>query len=517
MRISLCMIVKNEENNIINCLDRAIEYVDETIIVDTGSTDRTLNLLDEHYSNKSNIEIIKYKWENDFSKARNEALKYCTGDWILVLDADERVFMNRLKLETFLKNKSDKTFIIPIYNILSQNDISVTSTMVRLYRNNNPSYFGTIHEQLKIDNKMIEAERLDGNICKIIHYGYCDYVFGEKNKHKRNMDLIMDNIKENPDDPFHWYNKGAMEMIQGNYSIAIDDFLKSHSLTNNIRRDFHSQLLIGILMCLINNKEFENAIDFANKISEDIIMKDLPDVHYLCGISYANTKKYDLAISKYKKAIEVGEYEKGTSKFGAGSFLPKMEWSKILYSQDKKDLAIQKLKEAIIDKNNVNRIGLNALKQLLIEENKFSELEEIENLFENRNENNKGLENTDLIIYSSEIKKNIALLIEEGSIKEARELIKEYESIINNDLDILSMQGIIFMIEGDFPSAEYILRKGYDINDNYFDILYNLTYLYSTTNDIKLAKKYYRLALKNANEKDMNALQILVKDNSFLL
>ena len=505
LNISLCMIVKNEENNIINCLDRAIEYVDETIIVDTGSTDKTLKLLYEHYSNKSNVKIIEYKWENDFSKARNETLKYCTGDWILVLDADERIFMDRSKLEAVLEKGADKTFVIPIYNVLSQDDISVTSTMVRLYKNNNPSYFGTIHEQLKIDNKMLECEIIDSNVCKIIHYGYCDYVFKQKNKNKRNMDLIMDNIKKDPEDPFHWYNKGAMEMIQGNYDIAIDDFLKSYRLSNNIRRDFHSQLLIGILMSLINNNEFENAIEYANKISDDTVMKKLPDVYYYCGISYANIKKYDLAISKYKKAIEIGEFEKGTSKFGAGSFLPMVEWSKILYNQKKNDLAIQKLKEALLDKNNVNKVGLNALEQILMEENR---LDELDKLLNNSEEINKNSNSNDLMMYSEEIKKNIVQLVEEGSITEAKQLIEEYENIMNNDLDLLSIKGVISMMEDDFSNAEIIMKKGLDIDNNNFDLLYNLAYLYHNKGDLEIAVNYYKRALMNASKpEEINNIQ----------
>ena len=84
MDISLCMIVKNEEDTIARCINSVKDIVDEIIIVDTGSTDNTLKIL-------KNLNIVPYRfeWINDFSAARNYAINAATGDWILFLDADE--------------------------------------------------------------------------------------------------------------------------------------------------------------------------------------------------------------------------------------------------------------------------------------------------------------------------------------------------------------------------------------------------------------------------------------------
>jgi glycosyltransferase involved in cell wall biosynthesis len=85
--ISCCMIVKNEEKNIERCLASALPLFDEIVIVDTGSTDRTLELITGYPNEK--IKVFEYKWDNDFSKARNYSLSKATKDWIFVLDADE--------------------------------------------------------------------------------------------------------------------------------------------------------------------------------------------------------------------------------------------------------------------------------------------------------------------------------------------------------------------------------------------------------------------------------------------
>ena len=80
------MIVKNEADNLPRCLNSVANIVDEIIIVDTGSTDKTVEIAERY-----NARVYHHPWENSFSKARNYSLKYATCDWILYLDADEEL------------------------------------------------------------------------------------------------------------------------------------------------------------------------------------------------------------------------------------------------------------------------------------------------------------------------------------------------------------------------------------------------------------------------------------------
>src|SRR5277367_3015111 len=84
--ISLCMIVKNEERFLAECLDSVKDCVDEINIVDTGSTDRTVEIARSYGAN-----IIFREWRSDFAWARNEALAMATHRWTLILDADEEL------------------------------------------------------------------------------------------------------------------------------------------------------------------------------------------------------------------------------------------------------------------------------------------------------------------------------------------------------------------------------------------------------------------------------------------
>lgn len=101
MTISLCMITKNEENLLKNCLNNIKGIVDEIIIVDTGSTDNT-----KETAKKFNAKIFDFKWGDNFSEARNFSLQKATQEWILVLDADEKISNFDLeKIKNLTKSK----------------------------------------------------------------------------------------------------------------------------------------------------------------------------------------------------------------------------------------------------------------------------------------------------------------------------------------------------------------------------------------------------------------------------
>ena len=104
--VSLCMIVKDEEDNIGKCLLNLKPLADEMIIVDTGSSDRT-KALAEIFGAK----LYDFEWNNDFSAARNYSLSKATGDWILVMDADEIISPNDFDaIKKIVKAKKPKAF-----------------------------------------------------------------------------------------------------------------------------------------------------------------------------------------------------------------------------------------------------------------------------------------------------------------------------------------------------------------------------------------------------------------------
>src|SRR5580658_1616487 len=103
MRVSLCMIVRNEEANLPPCLASVAGLTDEVVVVDTGSHDRTKEIALAH-----GARVFDFAWCDDFSAARNESLRHARGDWVLWLDADDRVTAeNRMRLQKLLRELPD--------------------------------------------------------------------------------------------------------------------------------------------------------------------------------------------------------------------------------------------------------------------------------------------------------------------------------------------------------------------------------------------------------------------------
>ena len=133
--LSVCMIVKNEEEVLERCLQSIHGIADEIIIVDTGSTDNTKQIATK-YTDK----FYEIKWENDFSKARNYAASKASGEWILVIDADEyvdRESFNEFKKQLSLNPPVEEINAVQIVNFVGEEANNTTlNHHTRLYRNN---------------------------------------------------------------------------------------------------------------------------------------------------------------------------------------------------------------------------------------------------------------------------------------------------------------------------------------------------------------------------------------------
>ena len=151
MKISACVIVKNEEKNIGQWLNNMRHIADEIIVVDTGSTDNTINILEN-----ANITPYHFTWCNDFAAAKNYAIQQATGDWIVFLDADEyfdekSVQCFRQEMAKYHRNKKIGAVMCQLVNIDVDNRNRVIGTMiqVRIFRNNKDIYYkNPVHEQL---------------------------------------------------------------------------------------------------------------------------------------------------------------------------------------------------------------------------------------------------------------------------------------------------------------------------------------------------------------------------------
>ena len=214
--VSLCMIVKNEESCLRRCLESLDGLIDEIIIVDTGSTDHTIEITKEF-----NAIIKTYQWNNDFAAARNYGLSFATKDWILVLDADEYLRQDdREQLVNALNDFNYDCYFIKTLNfITSATDKNyMVNLNQRIFKNHKGfKYVGSIHEQVQYFGE--PSARLPNKVIEVgfYHTGYLRATVEFKHKPQRNIEILNKILEKEPNNPFHKFNL-ANEMFQFQFS-----------------------------------------------------------------------------------------------------------------------------------------------------------------------------------------------------------------------------------------------------------------------------------------------------------
>ncbi len=219
--ISLCMIVKNEEKFLERCLKSVAQWVDEIIIVDTGSTDRTKEIA-LSFTDK----VYDFKWVNDFAAARNEALKHATEDWILILDADEYMEEQEIHgLRSFLIEQQPTPGVVygvTVRNFMnSANQAGMSETpILRVFPNRMGfEYHRPIHEQIRNTKGLtFEVHTLP---FRILHSGYLNEIVEAKNKQERNMAIFNQMISQNELSDYDHSMLGQQLAMAGQHEQAL--------------------------------------------------------------------------------------------------------------------------------------------------------------------------------------------------------------------------------------------------------------------------------------------------------
>jgi glycosyltransferase involved in cell wall biosynthesis len=214
-KISVPLIVKNEAWFIGKTLESIKDFVDEIVIVDTGSTDNTIEIA-KKYTDK----IYHYTWDDSFANARNFALSKCTGDWILRVDGDE-IFPEEAKLPlwSLIQNNTADIIAYDIKNFMEDpekksNATYVISRTARAYKNiPGIKYKGRVHEEIDESLDEINKTRDVKNKLKmtvsgnhLYHYGYLRSKQELDNKHDYYAKLCGMELDEDPDNYKPYFN-----------------------------------------------------------------------------------------------------------------------------------------------------------------------------------------------------------------------------------------------------------------------------------------------------------------------
>jgi glycosyltransferase involved in cell wall biosynthesis len=218
MTLSLCMIVKDEEELLPGCLEAVEAAVDEIIIVDTGSTDRTVEIA-ESFSAR----VLHVPWNGSFSDARNAGLDAATGDWVLYLDADEHLVPEDApRIRELLGRTWREGFFLELTNLtgLEDSGAAVVSPALRVFRNR-PEYrfTGRIHEEANGEMPTFLPERFERSDVRVLHLGYLDRLIAQRAKPVRNLTLLKLESDETPS-PYVSFNLGSEYLRLAHWSTA---------------------------------------------------------------------------------------------------------------------------------------------------------------------------------------------------------------------------------------------------------------------------------------------------------
>jgi glycosyltransferase involved in cell wall biosynthesis/Tfp pilus assembly protein PilF len=307
--ISCCMIVKNEEAFLEQCLKSVKDYVDEIVIVDTGSTDQTVDIA-RKYTDK----VYFHPWEGSFSKARNQAMSYATKDWIFQIDGDEEMLEGGgQKLRQAVREAGDADIIyVNIISTYSAGRKTARHNFERLFKNN-----GVIHYEGIVHNRVVGGRSAKTSQIELMHYGYN---VDEKKAHEkflRTAGLLKKQIEEEPDNPMPHHYLGVSYLSRGMNREAADESEKAIELA--VRKGDKHPLYIwarhNAAMAFFRLGNLDKAREYS--LDALTINPDHLDSHYMLAMVAAEKSEWKDVLTYGERFLELQDiFEKNPEKAG---------------------------------------------------------------------------------------------------------------------------------------------------------------------------------------------------------
>lgn len=306
-RLSLCMIVKDEEECIGRCLSSVKDVVDEMIIVDTGSSDQTVDICKSF-----GAKVLRFPWNGSFSDARNYGIERATGDWILWLDADEEVEASDVyKLRDILYSDDHliSIHLINYYGEQPERTKTFDIAHTRLFKNNiGFKFHNNIHEMLNVNDVFAdfdEIPEIQTVPIKLYHYGYLDSLNESKKKFERNIGMLEEALKQKEYSPWMEYH------IASEY-YRVKQFDKAFDYVNRSIMGFLKELKTPPSLLyrlkysiLINAGSIDGAwpgIDRAITLYPDYV-----DLHFYKGLILYLKDMFKEALEVFDHCLDMGE------------------------------------------------------------------------------------------------------------------------------------------------------------------------------------------------------------------
>jgi tetratricopeptide (TPR) repeat protein len=341
-RLSLCMIVKDEEEMLPRCLAAAAPAVDEIVVVDTGSSDRTIEI-----ARSFGARVIERAWTGSFAEARNASFDAATGDWLMFLDADEVLVAEDAERLRALRGQTwREAFYLTEISYTGElgDGTAATHTALRVFRARDAYRFsGRLHEQIADTLPLHLPERVAATDIRIEHFGYLGAVRDAKEKSRRNIELLLTQRDEGPANPFLHFNLGSEYGAVGDSRAALAEFERAWEL---IEHDPERRTW-GFMPALASR--LVRALRICGRHDDCILRADeclarypgFTDLVYEQASALLALGRTEDAIARFELCVEMGDApSRYTATVGMGTFLPKLALAEISHARGEAGAAV---------------------------------------------------------------------------------------------------------------------------------------------------------------------------------
>ncbi len=331
LRLSLCMIVRDEQEMLPRCLAAVAEAVDEIVVVDTGSSDATVEI-----ARSFGARVLSHEWTGSFAQARNVSFDAAEGDWLIYLDADEVLVSEDAALLRSLTGRTwREAFYLSETNYTGDLDdgTAVTHNALRVFRNRPEYRFeGRLHEQIAGRLPGYLPERLEATGVRIEHYGYLGVVRNAREKSRRNIELLRLQQAESPPTPFLHYNLGCEYAAAAQPAAALAEFEQAWSLLDGLpdreSYEFAPSLASRMTKALRACGRPQDAIAHAEAGLERF--DGFTDLVFEQALGALALGQRERAAELLERCIEMGDAPRRyTATLGAGSYLPRLQLAEL--------------------------------------------------------------------------------------------------------------------------------------------------------------------------------------------
>lgn len=267
--VSVCIIAKNEEKFIEDCLKHLLPYGMEIIVADTGSTDRTKEIAQKYAD-----QVVDFEWINDFAAARNYCASFAKNNWILAIDCDEIVQSVDVRVLRMLMQKHARyTGVLRLKNITDDgrgHKGYVNTDVPRMYNKNFYKFDYHIHEQLVSIDPAKKDDALNGFLLPIdiIHYGYALDDEAMAKKQNRNLELLYKELESTPDKGYVYFQIGQSQ-LSVNAIEAVESYEKAMENLPGLDRYYVPDLIMSLAKAYDDVNRTPDALALMEKYAKD--------------------------------------------------------------------------------------------------------------------------------------------------------------------------------------------------------------------------------------------------------